>query len=268
MFDGVMLDVAIGLLLVFLVSSLVASAVVEAIGGFLHRRSKNLWDTIDLMLGRTRLGGDDQRVVDLVYRQPFVTALVRPTSRRFFEPEQPAAGRAPLRGIASPAAPLDDAERKRRFYGPQHLPARDFAESLIEVIAPGGTADTTSARLRGAVASLPEGSLRTQLRSVVDAAGDDLADVRAGIEDWYERHMTSVSIWYRRQTRWFLFATGLVMAIAMNVDAIDTATTLYRDDDVRSAVVDTAAAVAGSVTVGAPFWFDLLRRGLALRKRE
>ena len=65
MFDGAMLDVAIGLTLLFLVTSLVASAIVEAIGGFLHRRSKHLWDTLDLLLGNTS-AAQDQDVTSIV----------------------------------------------------------------------------------------------------------------------------------------------------------------------------------------------------------
>lgn len=309
-----MLDVAIGILLLFLVSSLLASAVVETVGGFLHRRSKNLWDTIDLMLGRAELGDDGERLVDLLYRQPFVTALVRPTDRRYYE----GPGGAPVRGAVAGGGELDDAQRKRRFYGPQHLPARDFADSLIEVLRPGGTADTAADDLLTDLDRLPDGTpLKTQLRAVVGAAGGTLAEVRAGIEGWYEGHMTAVSAWYRRQTRWFLFAAGMLMAVVLNIDAVHAATTLYRDEEVRAAVVEAAGqvaatecdsdddgaivacvrdevgssvelpigwgadtdtssgawalrvvgwlGVAGSVTIGAPFWFDLLRRALALR---
>ena len=148
--------------------------------------------------------------------------------------------------------------------------------------------------------------------------------------------MGAVSSWYRRQTRWMLFGIGLVTAVALNIDATHAATTLYRDDEVRTAVVfsaqttlnapcfesaegaaediddsleqgeriaaeqvacvqealsgaielpigwgdrtDTTAgawtlrvvgwlAVAGSVTLGAPFWYDLLRRAFTLRKK-
>ena len=100
----------------------------------------------------------------------------------------------------------------------------------------------------------------------------------------------------------------------MNVDAVHAATTLYRDDQTRAAVVSvaehvgaaTCAAtdltcvrdtvggsiglpigwshvdgsagawslrllgwliVAGSVTLGSPFWFDLLRRALVVRQK-
>lgn len=325
MFDGTMLDVVIGLLALFLVASLTASAIVETVGGFLHRRSKNLWDTIDLMLGKAQLGPEDTAVVDLLYRKPFVTTLVRPTARPFFEPDPEGpipSDRVPVRGAVTLDRELSEAQRRRRFYGPTSLPARDFADSLIEVVRPGGTAEERADGLRAAVDDLPAGPLRDQLERVLVGAGDTLVGARTAIEQWYDRHMELVSVWYRRQTRWFLFFAGLVMAISLNLDAVHTGATLYRDDDVRAAVVaeaqllartectltdgedaaadveclrteldgavalpigwadpDTSAGgwalrvlgwviVAGSVTVGAPFWFDLLRRALNVRREK
>ena len=86
MFQGPMFDVAIGAILLFLVCSLLASAVVETVGGFFHRRSKNLWDTIELLLGKAEVGeGDDVRkLVDQIYREPFVAKLVQPKAQLFY----------------------------------------------------------------------------------------------------------------------------------------------------------------------------------------
>ena len=172
------------------------------------------------------------------------------------------------------------------------------------------------------------GDLRTKLLAVARDVGSDFTDIRDGVEDWYDRSMAAASSWYRKQTRWFLFLTGLVMAVALNVDAVHAATTLYQDESVRDGLVavadevsaidcDRASApatttpsevtttrseidldcfrgrlgdgvafpvgwddvdtsfggwvlrglgwlfVATAVTLGAPFWFDLLGRALA-----
>jgi hypothetical protein len=320
MFDGSMIDVAIGVALLFLVSSLLASAAVEAVGGLLHRRSKNLWDTIDLMLGRATLADQDRRVVDALYCQPFIRTLVQPTRQdKFAEPTvAPGEASVPKRGAPQlRSKSLTPPEQIRRFFGPDHIAARDFANSLIEVVRPGGAAEGSTADLVAGVERLPDGTLKTQLQTIVATAGDRLEDVRSGIETWYERHMTAVSVWYRRQTRWFLFAAGLSLAVALNVDAVQAARTFYQDDQVRAAVVERARSVAQadcegdpaaqldcvraevggavtlpvgwndaldasamawflrvvgwlvvavSVTLGAPFWYDLLRRAFSVRQ--
>ena len=56
--------------------------------------------------------------------------------------------------------------------------------------------------------------------------------------------MAAASAWYRKQTRWFLFLAGIVLAGALNVDALHAATTLYRDDQARAAVVSLAERVS------------------------
>ena len=95
MSENVTLDVAIGLILLVLIASLLGSAIVEMVGGFFHRRSKNLWDTIDLMLGEMRMGGDQEKLVDRIYRQPFVTKLVQPKAQPLY-PRELAGGEASL----------------------------------------------------------------------------------------------------------------------------------------------------------------------------
>jgi hypothetical protein len=414
-----MIDVAIGILLLFLISSLTASAVVEAIGGFFHRRSKHMWDALDLLLGNTspNASGEVGPIVDELYRQPFITGLVRPTERAKLQ------GSVDKRKLRDPgprvgrfeAKDVSKAVRARRFYGPKHIDAKEFAKALLAVVRPGGAIDDalvavskleekaapgsgdvalaaiedtlgeleraaaslSSADLANAVASLRAagttigsdvlrdaigeitlalsalrtgplttadlmqglktlpGDLQMKLVAIVNETGTTFTELRAGIEEWYTRQMEAASDWYRKQTRYFLFVAGLVIAVAGNVDAIHATETLYRDTDAREAIVaiaqevgsvtcpddpttpaadPTAPAtdgvadpsnvdldcvrdkvggavafpvgwsdvdqglgawfvralgwltVAVAVTLGAPFWFDLLRRGLELRR--
>jgi hypothetical protein len=428
--NGSVLDVAIGMLLLSLVASLIASAVVEAVGGMLHRRQKHLWDTLDLLLGNTSVADDPsaKRIVDELYRQPFITGLVPPSDRVFFKPDEHAtdpagpgtdvassrrAGSRLLRAVHVKTRATPD-EMRRRRRGPVHIDAGEFASALLAVVRPGGhldaarealaalraTADASTgdlvvadlaqaldrvdeagralasldvqaavddiraagatisaARLRrsvqriestfvrlasgaltrdevlAAVGALPS-DLQTKLTSVLMTAGDEVVEVRAAVEQWFDRNMTAASAWYRKQTRWFLFVAGIVMAASLNVDAVHAAVTLYRDDETRQAVVqlaekvgeatcpaattdtagtdtatDTAGTdrvvtldclrdkvgdsislpigwggdvdrsggtwplrivgwllIAGAVTMGAPFWFDLLGRALDLRR--
>lgn len=356
MVNASMLDVATGMLLVFLVSSLIASALVEAVGGVLRRRSKHLWDTLDLLLGNTSPTGDDDKgitsIVNEIYKQPFITGLVRPTDRARFNPADPSTATLPRRGRSSKTAPATtalartraatDEQLKRRYYGPAHIESREFAASLLAYLRPGGkledagltTGEPTQGEVLAALDKLPK-DLQAKLRFVLADAGSSFVQIRAGIEEWYDRNMDAASSWYRKQTRWFLFMAGMVLAISLNVDAVRAATTFYRDNESRAAVVQIAEKVgeltcpaattrttasnttvggsaveptaidlncvrdrvggsvtlpvgwadapggvdgwtlrivgwliiAGSVTLGAPFWFDLLRRALNVRRK-
>ncbi|MDO8364508.1 MAG: hypothetical protein Q7V88_16575 [Actinomycetota bacterium] len=142
MLNGSIIDVAIGLVLVFLVASLLASAVVEAIGGFLHRRQKHLWDSLDLLLGNTSVVDDPNlSIVDQIYRQPFITGLVRPTDRAKFKPEEQPTTKAPWRGQPKSKTRATDSQLRRRYYGPARIEAREFANSLLAFVRTGGKGD-------------------------------------------------------------------------------------------------------------------------------
>ena len=201
------------------------------------------------------------------------------------------------------------------------------AETVITSLFSGTPTTAEVVKMLEAVPS----DLRVKLLAVARDVGTEFTDIRAGIEDWYDRNMAAASAWYRKQTRWFLFLAGLVMAIGLNVDAVHAATTLYQDESVRDGLVavaeevsaiecdDTSAArarippptpardrgarsrllpdqlgdsvafpvgwddvdtsfgawvlrafgwlfVATAVTLGAPFWFDLLGRALAKKR--
>ena len=167
MTGGAILDVTIGMLLLFLVASLVASAIVEAIGGFFHRRSKHLWDTLDLLLGNTASEqGETQSIVAAIYSQPFITGLVRPTDRLRFDPAVGRTTRAPAPPKKLPqrararrnmnnlpmgaAGAVPEPALRRRFYGPISIDAREFTNALLSCLRPAGTID----RARSAIEAI------------------------------------------------------------------------------------------------------------------
>jgi hypothetical protein len=270
-FNGSIIDVAIGMMLLFFVASLVASAIVETIGGFLHRRQKHLWDTLDLLLGNTSVKDDPDLapIVNELYQQPFITGLVRPTDRAKFDPVKvdpaadPAVGAAnakvPLRGrpTSKTRAPAD---LKRRYYGPSHIEPREFANALVSYMR---NVHSAGSDVAGAPAPLPSGpvtreefeamlpglphDLQLKLSSIIGTVEEATGGIRAGIEAWFDNNMAAASNWYRKQTRWFLFLAGLVLACSLNVDSVHAAETLYRDDQARAAVVKIAEQV-GEVT--------------------
>ena len=74
-----------------------------------------------------------------------------------------------------------------------------------------------------------------------DADGDVKA-FRVGVEGWYDSLMDRVSGWYGRKVRWWLVLWGLLLAIALNIDAVAITDSLWTSETVREAVVEVAAA--------------------------
>jgi hypothetical protein len=82
------------------------------------------------------------------------------------------------------------------------------------------------------------------IESFLADANNDLEKFRALLESWYQKMMDRVSGWYKRQTQLFLFILGLVIAIGFNVDSIKIARTLSKDKDARAQMISIADTYA------------------------
>ncbi len=222
MFGSEILDVAIGLILVFLLLSLVCSSVREAIETVLKDRAG------DLERGIREMFGDRDRL-DLVpkfYRNPLIEGL--------FRGEYKAGKTSNL---------------------PSYIPPRTFALAvmdLVRVSAPQASplvrvpeSVTVNARaaadFKYAVSGMsPSSRLRGALLPLTEAAGDDLPRVRQSIEDWYNASMDRVSGWYKRRTQIIIALIGFSIAATMNVDAIAITRYLNTNQTARSLLVAEA----------------------------
>ena len=218
MFGSTILEVAIGLLFVYLLLSLLCSAVGEYIEAKFNNRAKYLKEGITLLLNDTAGCG-----IDLA-SQLYAHGLVRPFYR--------------------------DGTKL-----PSYIPSRTFALALWNMAsavaagdkpggdaggaAPGVTADLKA--VRAAVAShLPNRELRSALLTLIDEAQGDVEKARRNIEEWYDGMMDRVSGWYKRRTTVLMLLLGFVVAAVVNADTINIANTLARDGALRSSLVAAA----------------------------
>ena len=209
------LEVALGLMFVYLLLSLLCSAVGEYIEAKLNSRAKYLQQGIRLLLNET-----DGTGIDLAERL-YSHGLVRPLYRN--------------------AAKL-----------PSYIPSRTFALALWNMAtsaaaagaqAPVGTAGVTAdlKRIRQAVdTQIPNQELKTALLTLIDEANGDLARARKNVEDWYDAMMDRVSGWYKRRTAVIMLVLGFVVAAAVNADTISLAKALARDGALRQSIAGAA----------------------------
>lgn len=249
MLDSKMLDVAIGLILLYLLISLICSAFTEVVSRVLNLRSKFLKLGIQQMLA-------DPSMAAKLLDHPLVKGLEEP----------------------SPNSAISNAFRAfSRLIGggagqgiPSYLPAGIFRSSLVDELiklAPDGAAALTATnastaltltKLRqgieqlgaadpppGATApqiadTLAQRALRDALRSLMRGAGDDLAKAQQSIEHWFDDTMDRVSGWYKRHVRWVLLPAALVVVCALNADTVSFGETLWQNQAVRDQVVALA----------------------------
>ena len=203
---GSIIDVIAGMLFVYLLLSLLCTAIGEYIEAKLNNRAKLLKRGIELLLNESKGGGID--LAGMLYQH----GLIRPLYR--------------------------DANQL-----PSYIPSRTFAMALWNMAtatAAGGGVTNDLKTIRATVTELPNEELRTALLTLIDEANGDLARARANVEQWFDSAMDRVSGWYKRRAAYTMLALGMGMALVLNADTINIATALSRDSTLRAAVVAAA----------------------------
>jgi hypothetical protein len=279
-------DMVIGLMLIYLLLSVICTSLNELIAGLVRLRARVLHAEIRRMV-------DDERVLQAFWKTGLMRSLSRPTPR-----DQIAPGEAP-----------------------SYLAPGNFALALLDALrtpTSGNTGGTETPLLnlvdRNAI-----------IVKVLDELGlDPIGNVEAariGLESWFDQVMERATGVYRRHLSLISFTVALVLVVAVNADTLRIANTLWRDDALRAQFVAEASAVAKvppvatadtpdreqlaalaesllptmlgwaadsckpggctlshlaakalglfisalAITIGAPFWFDVLTRVTAAR---
>ena len=141
---------------------------------------------------------------------------------------------------------------------PSYIPAEHFIVALLE----GGKRDAAAGEkyarmaIAGAadakketetlIAGLPEGPIKEVVLRLWDEAGHDVARFRRGGEAWFNQAMDRLSGAYKRWSQLILWGIGLVFAVALNVDAVRIAESLWHDQTLRQLVVEQAQHATSS----------------------
>lgn len=259
MFNSGILDVAIGLIFIYLLLSLIASAANEMIERWLKNRAS------DLERGVRELLEDPEKATSVVqefYDHPLINSLYKGT--------------------------YDEASKAKIFSDkvlPSYIPARNFALAIWDLALSGQPAGTAGAgagaaggagagvgaagggeppdanpaaasaaaaaaelaKLRQALSTpnniLPE-RVRIALLALISQAGNDINKARKSIEDWFDSSMDRVSGWYKRRSQLIVFIIGLIIAFAVNADSVLIAKRLASDKSLRESLTNAAEEYA------------------------
>lgn len=246
MFGSTILDVAIGLIMVYLLMSLLCSAVREAIESIMKSRASDLERGLrELLHERNETNPNAIGLVAAIYDHPLVASLYQGTYSQHTDGKQ--------KGQVKEGVSL-----------PSYIPAANFALALMDVAARGKTTDASSAtaeskpltlqNVREGIENLGNARVQRALLTALDTAQNDLGQAQRNVEAWFNGSMDRVSGWYKRRTQRILFFVGLAVTIALNVNSIAIATALTRSPALRDAVVAQAQQVVSDT---------LLRKRLA-----
>lgn len=245
MFGSQILEIVIGLSLVYLLFSILLTSLNEVVEGVSKRRARVLRRAITELLAER----GNPAFTAAFYRHPLISALYRGEAPR--DADQRADRRAEtagatkgfgaaLRPLSGMVATMGDGVailgEKRR--APTYIPSRNFALALIDLAEqPEAVAGT------GGALTLPPDVSRVYTLAVRVHDGD-INGVRRDLEAWFDSAMDRASGWYKRGTQWRLFVGGLILAVAANVNSLTLAQHLAVNDAARAAMLRVAEGVA------------------------
>ena len=266
MLDSPMIDVAIGLAFFYVTLSLVCSSIQEIIAGVFGLRSRNLKRGIENLVGN--------EYARALYDHPLIKGLRKPN-------RLPSYLNAEIFGAALIEVVAQDQASKHAF----ELTATELRETIAKID--------------------PHNPTRGLLLSLVDQAEPRVGELKQRVAEWFDAGMDRVAGWYKRQVKYFLLAVAAVVTVAVNsghashrgaalagrcaahrdcgrggeaaaageLSRLDERTQLatfpigYPDPfpgiTVRM-IVGWLLTVA-AISLGAPFWFDLLGKIVHLR---
>lgn len=142
---------------------------------------------------------------------------------------------------------------------PAYIPAKNFSLALIDIATRGPEPQQNEPRqpfsrslenVRSNLACIENPAVQRVILSAFDLANGDLLKVQSYLEAWYNGKMDSISSWYKRSTHFIIFGIGLLIAVALNVDAIRLTQHLYMDSALRELIVSGAEKMASDTATG------------------
>lgn len=246
MFGSAILDVAIGMSVVYLLLSLIASGVQEGISVVLQARSASLLLGLHSLFSGDK-GPDGNLLLNAVYDHGLIRGLYRDPKKDSNNPKLRMWDRLRMKlqdmlGLAPPTG-LD--KISNRLLLPAYIPSNAFALALTDILDPAESGQKTSmdalrSRLAAAVKTDATNKAMQALSALADSAGDDVGEFERRVAKWYDDAMDRVSGWYKKYTQNILLAIGLILAVAFNVNSIRVANALWTDKDAREAMVTMA----------------------------
>jgi hypothetical protein len=227
-----LLDIAIGLIFVYLLLSLICSSLSEGLESFLRNRANDLEAGIRNLLG-------DKPGSWWASCLPWINSLENASITREFY-------RHPLiRNLFREETKL-----------PTYIPTRNFALAVMDMVVKDGVLLCGATQDRGNSVSgelvfvetvngipLPD-KLKNSINALVTAANGDTQRARLNIENWFNSSMDRVSGWYKSRTQKILFCIGAVVTVVVNADSIAIFQNLSHNKNLQ-AVVGAAEKAGG-----------------------
>lgn len=206
MLNSSILDIALGMVFLFVLISLLCSAINEMLAQFLRMRAKNLEAGLTNLLQ----SGEGNKLVEDLYQHPLINGLSKTGQK------------------------------------PSYIPPKNFTLAIMDIMTgntgklpPDNQSLIETIEKQSLFAQTEAGK---SIILLLHEAGNDAEKARKNLENWYNDAMDRVGGWYKQKTQVIIFAIALVVCSALNIDAIKISQTLWTDIALRQALVQAASS--------------------------
>jgi len=271
MTGNIAIDVAIGLVFIYLLYSLLATVIGEIIASVFALRARNLQDAIGKMLNDdkeepskfkawfkslwlsvTKIFYNKQEgLVEKFYEEPSIKYLAK--NSRIKKPSyiSPATFSQTLMNIMEEegegATPVD--KIKAVLSGDVQRTKAEKFDAISQFITEESKKGLGTLKLEELqnvaedhINQLPLicADTRKHLSNLLRNSNDDLVKFKQQLENWFDETMERATGWYKRKNQFILFSIGLIIAISFNVNTLYIAKALSKDDVAREQLVQMA----------------------------
>ena len=207
MFDHPVVDVALGLVLLYSALSLVASAAKEWISTFFRLRARNLQLGIAMLIGQFHAAR--------LYQHPLIRNLSKPDKLpSYIDPDTFSVALIDLLALTRD--------------GSRGVSMGDEATALADRV-------------------VDDQTLATMLHAMATSRAKTVADLQPELAAWFDEGMSRVAGWYRRRTKRIILAVAAFVTVLANASTVHVVRDIWHDDALRYAVAQETTLVAASV---------------------
>lgn len=228
MFDSPIIDLAIGLFLLFAILATITSAIAESISRFIGLRGAYLVKGLRSLVDGTADGASTQLIAlfgDSHILQAQGTVDENTTSR--LEADQQPRNWSTKRSL------------------PAYIPGRSVVAAIMRRVTPAdASANPSMQDIITGIDDLDDSALKGQLGELAKSAAGDVEKFKQSVGSWYDDHMDRVSGWYKRRIRIITGVIGAILVIGLNIQVFSFAQSLYTDQTLRESTVTQAVAAS------------------------
>lgn len=207
------IEVVIGLILIILFYSLLATIVMELLSNYLALRGKHLEKVLRNMLS-------SQGEEGTVFKKFLENPLYQQLSGKVYGKNTP----------------------------PSYLSSQSFRSILMKVL----DSQENGHNIKMSIDELPDHELKKVLQQLMEDANFKVSTFKDKIEHWYDDIMDRASGWYKRHIQKFLLVVGLAIALIFNADTLAIYASLVSSSETDlNNLVSLAETISNRENVGA-----------------